>query len=356
MFTSITAKAVAAGLLAVALVGVSVTGASAKAVVGTDAGQSYEALYLWDGIEGAETLIADNTRTLTWSEPVFGYPKGTDYALYDTYFKGPDTAMAVSVFLSNRGEETDTSKWISRGPNGFADREAKTVLTPKLTPEDTAGTALATAKSNGGNFSLGIAYTDPTGVTVQAATFAHIVIKPGGDYTYEATVAGSTPEEPVGDSEEIGLEAGVIAEPATDGPLELSVPANAKATFGTATLVDGRSTSTAQLPAVTVNDQRLASKPGWSLTQTVADFTNGSATIDKKYLGVAPKVTSTGTGAAAASAQVADSAVYPSAFASAAAGSGTGVTTLGADLTLKAPADAAAGTYTSKMTLTLVSE
>ena len=66
MFKSITAKAALVGVLAAALVGSGVTGAQAAATVGTAAGQSREVIYLWDGTEGSETLIPDNSRTLAW--------------------------------------------------------------------------------------------------------------------------------------------------------------------------------------------------------------------------------------------------------------------------------------------------
>ncbi|MDC5324594.1 hypothetical protein NRA33_18145, partial [Acinetobacter baumannii] len=89
-------------------------------------------------------------------------------------------------------------------------------------------------------------------------------------------------------------------------------------------------------------------------TQSVQDFVSGANTIAAANLAIAPKVTSTATNATAATTQTGGQGKP---FAEAAPGtSSIGTTTLGADLTLVAPADAPAGTYTSKMTLTLVSK
>jgi hypothetical protein len=356
MFKSITAKAAFVGVLAAALVGAGTTGAQAAATVGTAAGQSREAIYLWDGTEGAETLIPDNSRTLTWGERVYGYPTSTGFDQYDTFFKGPQSATNVSVFLSNRGEERDTSKWISRGPNAFSVPADKTVLTPMLAPEDTAGLGLAAVKANGGQFSLGIAYTSSSGVTVEDATFVHITVQAGGNYTYEATTAGVvTPQPPVGTSADIDINAGVIE---ADGSLKLTVP-TASVTLGAPVLnANGLSEATGSITGIQVDDTRKTTdRKGWNLTQSVANFTSGSNTIDKKNFGVAPKLVSSTQGATLAPAQVAGTAVYPSPFASADAGTTTQTgTVLGADLKLVAPAGTPAGTYTSKLTLTLVSK
>ncbi|MFG6504475.1 hypothetical protein [Microbacterium sp. P05] len=356
MFTSITAKAAVAGVIAVALVGVSVTAAQAKAEVGTAPGQSSEEIYLWDGTEGSETLIPDNTGVMQWGQRIYGYPKNTGFDQYDTYFQGPAAATNVSVFLSNRGEERDTSKWISRGPNAFADPAAKTVLTPMLAPEDTAGTALANVKANGGDYSLGIAYTSGAGVTVEAPTFVHIKVLPGGNYTYEAS--NSTIVDPPAEgaqTADININAGVIE---GDGALKLTVPTTSVTLDAPVINAAGLSEANGSITGIQVDDTRkTADRKGWNLTQSVNNFVSGANTIDKKNFGVTPMVINTTQGATPAAPQPAGSAVYPAPFASAEAGTtaGTG-TTLSAGLKLIAPAGTPAGTYTSTMTLTLVSK
>lgn len=354
---SFTAKAAVVGALALALVGSSVTAASAAAPVGPDytAGQSAEQMYLWDGTEGAETLLS-STRVIGWGEQIFGYPKDTGFNQYDTYFTGPANAGSIETFLSNRGEEGDTSKWISRGFAGFADPVAKTVLTPPMTPENTVGLSLANVKANGGSFSMGIGYLDPEGVLVRGASFVHITVRPGGDYTYEpSTSTVVTPPVPGGSIGDIDISAPVVE---ADGSLKLTVPA-APVALGTATInAKGLSEASGSVTGIQVDDTRkTADRKGWNLTQSVADFTSGSNIIDKKNFGVAPMVISSTQGATPAAAQVAGSATYPAPFAGADAGTTTQTSTvLSAGLKLEAPAGTPAGTYTSKLTLTLVSK
>jgi hypothetical protein len=354
MFSSMKAKAAVAGVLALALVGVSAQVASAAI---TPSGSS-SAFYVLDD---TATLVPEGA-VRQWDDFSLGYPKGTD-TLDESTFAGSADATAVTVFLANRGAERDVQGWIGQAGTGFKPG-TKEVLYPNISVNILMGTNMGTVKANGGQFSLGIAYTKSNGVLIADAgvQFVHITVAPGGTWTYTATKdeVGPPPDPCVTDpascqTADIDLEATIVA--AQDGALELSVPAGAKATFGAATLVNNLSTSTATLPAVTVSDERVVTKPGWTLSQSVANFVSGANTIEAKHLGVAPKVVSTDTSAVAAAAQVAGSAVYPAAFADAAAGEDSlGVTSLGADLTLVAPADAPAGTYTSKMTLTLVSK
>ncbi|MFG6444022.1 hypothetical protein ACFXQA_01985 [Microbacterium sp. P07] len=350
MFKLNTAKVVLAGALTVVLAGAGVSAASAAI---TPAG-STSAYYIFDAT--TEALVADGA-PIAFDQLVAGYPSDTGFSDYDQMFTGPAATTQVYVFVSPRGDERDTSKWLGRQMNGFNDFAAKTVLTPAMLLNNLAGANYASVKANGGNFSAGLAFTSSNGVTVEDVSFVHITVQPGGSWSYTATKDSgtTTPTDPEGDSADIDLEAGVIE---ADGSLELTVPANAKATFTTPTLTtQGLSQSTATLPQVTVADTRkTVDRDGWDLTQSVTDFVSGTNTIDKKNLGVAPKVVTTTQGATAAPAQVAGSATYPSPFASAAAGSAGTSTTLGADLTLVAPAGTPEGTYTSKMTLTLVSK
>jgi len=141
------------------------------------------------------------------------------------------------------------------------------------------------------------------------------------------------------------------SEPIRDAPN----PASSTSTLGNATIVNGKSQSTGTLGDFQIQDGRTASKPGWELTTTsVGNFTFGSTTIDKQQLGLAPRNVS-GVAATLAAAQVAGSATYPSLFASLPAGT-AGSSTLNADLTFVAPEGSPAGTYTSTLTLTLVSD
>ncbi|PZQ90777.1 MAG: hypothetical protein DI534_06180 [Leifsonia xyli] len=119
----------------------------------------------------------------------------------------------------------------------------------------------------------------------------------------------------------------------------------------------GASTS-ATLPAFTVTDDRNL-LPGWDLTSKVDDFVNAAAgndTIDKAALTVEPrKVGGTIAGIAAQSSYVAGASNL---FATGAANSSTPSTgtQFDAKLTFAVPTTAKAGTYTSKLTLTLASK
>jgi hypothetical protein len=274
----------------------------------------------------------------------------------DATFKGSDDATAVTYFLSAYGDEATPSKWIGTGAAAFAPG-TKEVLQPAARPGALSNGNWSAAKANGGDFSFGIAYTKANGVAIATAkpVFNHIHVKAGGKYTFDVPTETTTPpvDPPAGSlNGTIDLEATTVA--AQDGALELVIPAGQKAVLGSATLVGGLSTSTGKLGPIQVKDGRVATTPGWDLTSSVADFKNGTETIAAKQLGVKPTVVGTEAAAVAAGGNTAGTA-SDGKFASAAAGQ-AGLTNLNADLTFVAPAKSKAGTYTSKMTLTLVSK
>jgi hypothetical protein len=125
-------------------------------------------------------------------------------------------------------------------------------------------------------------------------------------------------------------------------------------------LVSGASVSSGPLGTFLVTDLRQVSRQGWDLETTVSQFVQGIDTIENSALGIAPKIVSqAGTGATApvlGAATVSGSAAYPWSFASLASGSFSGVSVYNADLVFTAPAAKPAGTYTSTLTLTLISK
>jgi hypothetical protein len=158
---------------------------------------------------------------------------------------------------------------------------------------------------------------------------------------------------------------------AVNGQLSLSVPNNAVATLGSASLVGNYSTSTGSLGAMTVNDGRVVTRDGWDLKASATDFVNGANSaivIDKSQLGIAPSITSrpSAGNSVAGSASTAGQTSYPFTLASSAAfGAATvgntvandvGATVVNAALTLVAPQWKPAGTYTSTLTLTVYSK
>lgn len=119
--------------------------------------------------------------------------------------------------------------------------------------------------------------------------------------------------------------------------------------------------ATGQLAPVTVNDARTLSKPGWSVSGQMSDFTNtsGGAPIDGNSLGVTPAITTPNT----ANDVTAGAAVAPgsnpglkqgSGLANAAATHGLGTTVLGGGLDLQVPSTQDAGAYQGTLTITAI--
>ena len=207
--------------------------------------------------------------------------------------------------------------------------------------------------------------TNATYTVVDADGYAKITV----DVVYTAagvSVTKSSTQTPLvlGGSAVLGgnvtMSAGVSA--IQNGFLELSVPANAAAVFTSPTIENNYSITRGTLGNIQINDSRWVTTDGWDLTADVDTFQDGSKQIAKSNFGLAPRKVdnlTTATGQTLATATVAGSATYPTAFASAAKFAdlgNTGVTVLNADLTLRAPRTTLAGTYTSKVTLTLATK
>jgi hypothetical protein len=147
-----------------------------------------------------------------------------------------------------------------------------------------------------------------------------------------------------------------------DGSLSLVVPAGATATFDAATLVNNVSTSNGALGQISVNDQRVTDKPGWTLYADVSNFVLSSdptVTISKDQLATSPQLivgSTEATGISLGTATVAGSATYPMIFAQAAPlAAAVGHSTFDAGLTFVAPPQYPVGVYNATVTLTLVS-
>jgi hypothetical protein len=334
------ARFAAVGLAAVAMASLGATAAHAAA-------PTEGPLYVYDG-EGV--LVPDAGHVFNWTDDISASLSATDMAA--PFHCSPDATDSFT-FLAPQGQELTRSAWQAYAVNGFQVPGTKDVVAFTLSPYQQSNGTQGVAKANGGKWSLGLACTKDNGVNYAAsgAWWIPVDVEPvTGKFTVESS---GTPV--AGSPQSIDLEASVVAGvPDVDGPLSLNVPAGAKATLGAATLVNGLSTSTGKLGDFTVTDERALSKKGWTLTSSVADFKNGTNTIDKKQLGIKPVVVS-GT-AVAAAAQLAGSATAGAPFASLAPAAAVGTTTLNADLTFVAPKGSVVGTYTSKLTLTLASK
>jgi hypothetical protein len=342
----------ASALASVALIAGAVTVASAA----VQSNGSDGAIYFANGDTGA--FIADSASN-AWAGNFTASSSGSNSAL--PAISCPAEATGVFGFLAPAGSERTKASWSAYKADAFVSG-TKNVFLPDLSPtamiNGTPGQAAV--KASGGNYSIGLACTTNNGVTVVGAFYRSIAVTAStGAFTFAATTDQSSAPAVV-TTGTIALSATTVA--AVNGPLSLSVPAGAAATFGAPTLVNNRSTTTGTLPNITVSDGRVNTRQGWTLTATVNDFVNAadsSNTIPKANLGIAPAIvvgSTTATGVTAGAAATAGSATYGRTFAEASAGSAVGDTVLNGALTFVAPQDKAAGTYTSTLTLTLVSK
>ena len=178
--------------------------------------------------------------------------------------------------------------------------------------------------------------------------------------TNQVLAWGSFAKTTAGPSISKAISANVATLVPTDGEFSLTNLSGAVVNLTNPTIVNGQSVVSGQLGDFQVTDLRQVSKAGWSLGTTVTSFVKGSDTIANTALGIAPKtVSQLGSGATApttGAATVSGSAVYPWDFAALAAGGFSGYTKYNADLVFTAPTGSPAGTYTSTLTLTLLSK
>lgn len=343
------------------------------------------ALVLGLGLAGVTTsaaVAADPTAEGHWTpegttQPFYIYSLDTNARVADGailtyedgYFASPDPvnpdalfadapadATSVRMFISPRGQEGDMTKWNSRFDVGFnPGTRSLSAANPSLGqfPSSTFGAV----KAAGGDYSIGFAFTKANGAALSAVgAYTYVHITPGvATWTFETPTWVDTTPVPTTQTGQIGIEATTVG--ATDGQLSLTVPTGAKATLGAATLVNNLSTSTGTLPTFTVNDARVVTKPGWTLNSSVTAFVKGTDTFAADALSVTPAVVTEGTTSTGVTTTAKFAAsTAASKFAEAAAGAGVGTTALNAALSLVAPANAPAGTYTSTMTVTVVSK
>ncbi|TFD68750.1 hypothetical protein [Cryobacterium ruanii] len=341
----------AVGVISLALV----AGATAVASAVVQPNGSDAALYSYDS---NIALVTDPSTVFTWTSDNFGSGSKTNAVGPSTC---PTAADDAYIFVATAGNERTKAAWSAYGDSAFAPG-TKDVIAATLTP----GVALTsgnygTVKSNGGTYSLGIACTNNNGNTIVGAFYRTASITAGtGSYTMSAVTEGTPPPPPANTDTTGSVALSPQTVGANDGVLSLSVPVGAAAVFAAPTLVNNKSTTTGTLGNVTVADGRSVTRKGWDLNASVTDFVNASDntnTISKAQLGLIPKVVSSeATGVTVGPVQVAGSATYSSLFASGAAANTVGNTVLNADLTFVAPANKAAGTYVSTLTLTVVSK
>lgn len=357
MILSKKTKIAAVSGIALALVAGVAFGASAA----VQSNGSDGAVYFYNGDTGE--LKDGSGITYAWNETLIGHSNNTDIQSVPG-FTCPANSTNAYTFMSATGtERTGIDGWKAWAAIGYVDQ---VVNLPVVTPESQASGDVNFIKTNGGSYNLGFACTSNNGLDVTAAYYRTATVTAGtGAFTLAAVdpvtnPSPSNPPAPEGTSGEIALAPTTVD--AQNGTLALSVPANAAATFGAPSLVNNVSTTTGTLPEFKVIDGRVVTRNGWTVTTSVSAFVNSAdstSTIPAASLGLKPKVVTAGTtssGAVVGDEQIAGSATYPSTFASANASSGVGETVLSGDLKFVAPQNKAAGTYTSTMTVTVVSK
>ncbi|BAJ75601.1 hypothetical protein MTES_2637 [Microbacterium testaceum StLB037] len=176
-FGTIVAAATAVSLLAG---GFSATAANAA----TPAPQ----FYLLDNNVG--NPVPDGT-VLQWDSQVIAAPgPGADYIT--TLFKGTSDATGVAYFIAPQGKESTMSAWTASS-DGALTPGTVDIMAPNLTLSGFLFGNWAQVKANGGDYSLGFAWTRNNGLNIADAGVKYIGIhvKPGGDWTFDAQ--SSTP-------------------------------------------------------------------------------------------------------------------------------------------------------------------
>jgi hypothetical protein len=339
-----------------------VAGIATMSTAATQTNGSDDPLYIvgWDVASvAAGTIVPDGT-SIAWNSDIEASGSSTP----GTNVTCPSTTTGGFAFVSARNSERVKASWQGYqvvNPTGSTGSKVFTqaAISPNLFNLGSA----TTVKTSGGAWSLGLACTSDSGATIDKVVYRYINVTAGtGAFTAVATsnavvASASATPTPAPTTGTVALSAATIN--SVQGTVSLAIASPASTTFGTATLVDNKSTSVGTLPALTVLDERFNTKPGWDLKTSVAPFVNASnntITFDQKNLGIAPTVSgaSEAGGVTLGDVRVAGALNnYPYQFAGAAAGNTVGTTVLGGTLTLVAPIGTPAGTYNSTLTFTL---
>jgi hypothetical protein len=288
-------------------------------------------------------MSGTTTDTLTWSVPT------PDMAV----FGGGSSAAATATALSATAQGanlvlTATVSPAAAGTVTFA--EGSSTLDTVAVSGGTAATTVVAPAEGSHTYTAAFAPADSAAYAPSSVQQSFVVAK-AADGSITVTLA--VPGAPLGDP----------------GALTLSVPASAAiALAGARDSGNTRVTAAGDLPTITVTDTHRADlQTAWQVNVQATDFTSAEAgTIGAKYLGVQPAVPATapisGTptvvqaGATVASYldDQASSGLAEAKELGHVATAGQGTTTLGGRVNLAVGPDAAQGTYTSVITVTLI--
>ncbi|WP_298873553.1 Ig domain-containing protein [uncultured Microbacterium sp.] len=181
-FGTIVAAATAVSLLAG---GFSATAANAA----TTAPQ----FYLLDGGDGH--LLADDT-VMHWDSQVLATP-GPTVDDITVLFPGTPDATGVAYFIAPPGKENSMADWTASS-DGALTPNTVDIMSPNLTLSGFLFGNWAQVKANGGDFSLGFAWTRNNGLNIANAgvKYVGIHVKPGGDWTFDPQSSGPSASAP----------------------------------------------------------------------------------------------------------------------------------------------------------------
>ncbi len=165
--------------------------------------------------------------------------------------------------------------------------------------------------------------------------------------TVTITPAGTSGAETI--NVNVPLSEGVFTLTVSATPVQLSQAVNNGTQF----------VSTGTLSDVTVSDQRLQTRPGWSVSGQVSDFTSGGNTISGSSLGWTPAVKTPNPANDVTAGPAVASGTTPglkggSGLASTAADHGLGISVLTAALDFRVPLTTRVGSYSALLTLTAI--
>lgn len=159
--------------LSLAALGLSATAASATT-------STPPQFYIVDGGDGH--LIPDGT-VLNWDSQILA-SVGTQVSDLDTAFTGTSDATSATYFIAPVGSESTIGSWTASA-QGALTNGGHDILTPNLTLSGFTDGNWATVK-NGGDYSLGFAWTKNNGLTIADAgvKFVRIHVNAGGAGTW----------------------------------------------------------------------------------------------------------------------------------------------------------------------------
>ncbi|MBU3994834.1 MAG: hypothetical protein KKF42_03500 [Actinobacteria bacterium] len=359
--------AVAAGLLAFALVGGSLPAASAAPgdPLNPQSNGSEGGLFVYSNT-GA--LIDDPSYVFARTEPLFGsgsqaHVMAAILGTSEATTGSTETYTFISSAANLRASGTDS--WEAWAPGALPEGG---IVAPTLTASDQSfgnGSGLSGVFADvGGTYYLGVAFTKNNGITVDSAVYRTMHILSGNRFSLGPVeiepAAGTADQQSADGTGALGAESPMGFEPlnatAATETFELIMPA-----AGTIDLGEVQRNGSTALPATLGQFTVIADRsvePGWELNVLVSDFVSGEHLIAANALGYSPVSANPPLpdGIALGSAKAAGSGTFGP-ISTGAAGSTTSATGVAFNLSFAfaPPVDAAAGTYTSTVSLDLVS-